>query len=263
LSPVPFDALADEARAGVADLLDIQLSPLGLHAIDALSPKPGDAILDVGCGAGQSVLQLADRVGAQGRITGVDIAPEVLKVARHRALGRSNTTFVQCDAARLALPEGSFDAVFSRFGVMGFEDPVTAFANVRRMMRPAGCLAFVCWRRLEENELDLLPLQAASLAARCDPAPFSLSDDRIIRATLKDAGFRKIKIVGHDELVSSGDLETMMAVLLRVGPLGKIIRDQQDMRPTAESRLRVALLRRGDPRAVALNAAIWVVTARS
>ena len=135
--------LADKARAEVADLLDLQLSPLGLRAIEAVSPRIGDTVLDVGCGAGQSVLQLADRVGTDGRVTGVDIAPLALQVARRRAAGRSNVRFIECDALRLALPDRSFDCVFSRFGVMAFQDPVATFSNFRRMMRPSGRLAFV------------------------------------------------------------------------------------------------------------------------
>ena len=156
--------LADKARADVADLLDLQLSPLGLRAIEALSPRIGDAVLDVGCGAGQSVLQLADRVGPEGRVTGVDIAPLGLEVARRRAAGRSQVDFIECDALELALPDRSIDCVFffcvySRFGVMAFQDPVATFSNFRRMMRPSGRLAFVCWRSLDENELDWLPLR--------------------------------------------------------------------------------------------------------
>jgi SAM-dependent methyltransferase len=254
--------LAGQARAEVADLLDAQLSPLGLRAIEALSPQIGEAVLDVGCGAGQSVLQLADRVGLRGRVTGVDIAPPLLEVARRRAVGRSQVDFIECDALRLALPERSIDCVFSRFGVMAFRDPVAAFSNFRRMMRPRGRLAFVCWRSLDENELDLLPLQAAGLEGWLDPTPFSFADSGYIRTTLQTAGFRQITIQAHDEMVSSGDLDAMIVVLLSVGPLGKIIRENPNMRAAAESRVRAALAERGNQAAVALNAATWVVTAR-
>ncbi len=171
--------------------------------------------------------------------------------------------FIECDARSLALPERSIDCVYSRFGVMAFRDPVAAFANLRRMLRPSGRLAFVCWRALEENELDLLPLRAAGLEEWLDPMPFSFADPATIRTTLQDAGFGRIAIEAHDEMVSSGDLDAMMAVLLRVGPLGKIVRENPNMRAAAESRVRAALAQRGDPAAVALNAATWVVTVRS
>ena len=255
--------LAARAWADVADLLDLQLSPLGLRAIEALSPQVGETVLDVGCGAGQSVLQLADRVGPGGRVTGVDIAPPLLEVARRRAVGRRQVDFIECDALKLALPEHSFDCVFSRFGVMAFPDPVAAFSNFKRMMRAAGRLAFVCWRSLDENELDWLPLRAAGLEGSHDPTPFSFADSVSIRATLEQAGFRQITIEAHDERVSSGDLDASMVVLLSVGSLGKIIRENPNRRAAAETRVRAALADRGDSTAVALNAATWVVTARS
>jgi SAM-dependent methyltransferase len=261
VSSLTMNDLADRARADGADLLDLQLSPLGLRAIEALSPRIGDAVLDVGCGAGQSVLQLADRVGPGGRVTGVDIAPLALEVARRRAAGRSQVDFIECDARRLALPDRSIDCVYSRFGVMAFQDPVATFSNFRRMMRPSGRLAFVCWRSLDENELDFLPLKAAGLEAQLDPAPFSFADSGYIRTTLETAGFRQVTIQAHDEMVSSGDLDAMLVVLLSVGALGRIIRENPNMRPAAESRVRGALATRGNLAAVALNAATWVVTA--
>ncbi|HEY0105334.1 MAG TPA: methyltransferase domain-containing protein [Rhizomicrobium sp.] len=254
--------LAGKAWADVADLLDLQLSPLGLRAIAALSPRPGDAVLDVGCGAGQSVLQLADRVGPQGRVTGVDIAPAPLAVARRRAKGRSQVDFIEGDAQKLALRERSIDCVFSRFGVMALPDRVAAFSNFRRMMKPSARLAFVCWRSLDENELDLLPLRAAGLEARLDPTPFSFADPAVIRTTLRSAGLRQITIRAHDERVSSGNLEAMMAVLLTVGPLGKILRENPGLRAAAEPPVRAALAQRQIQGAVALNAATWVVCAR-
>ena len=74
--------LGDQARAELADLIDLQMSPLGLAAIDALAPAEGQTVLDIGCGAGQTILQLMDRVGPAGRVIGVDLAPRVLAVAR-------------------------------------------------------------------------------------------------------------------------------------------------------------------------------------
>ena len=254
--------LADRARAEIADLADLQLSPLGLRAIEALSPQIGEAVLDVGCGAGQSVLQLADRVGPGGRVTGVDIGRLVLEVARRRAAGRGQVDFIECDALKLALPDCSIDRVFSRFGVMFFQDPVAAFSNFLRMMRPSGRMAFVCWRSLDENELDLFPLRAAGLEGWLDPTPFSFADSGFIRTTLQTAGFRQVTIEAHDDMVSSGDLDAMIAVLLRVGALGRIIRENPGMRAAAETRVRTALAQQGNQAAVALKAATWVVTAR-
>jgi SAM-dependent methyltransferase len=161
-------SLHARAWADVWELIDLQLSPLGLEAIRALSPASGDVVLDVGCGAGQTVLQLAERVGPTGRVIGADVASSLIEIAQRRSGELGQAELIAADAGRLNLADHSLDAVFSRFGVMGFDNPVAAFANFRRMLRPSGRLAFCCWRSLQENALDRLPLEAAGL---------SLSDD--------------------------------------------------------------------------------------
>ena len=93
-----------EAWLEVSELVDLQLSPLGLRAIDALRPEQSDMIIDIGCGAGQTVLQLAERVGPRGQVIGVDIAPLLLERARSRALGLSQTRFIECDASQRTCP---------------------------------------------------------------------------------------------------------------------------------------------------------------
>lgn len=95
---LPGNTLAAQAWADVQELLDLQLSPLGLRAIEALSPALGETIADIGCGAGQTVLQLAQRVGPDGSVIGVDIAPLLLSRAQQRAEGLSQVSFIACDA---------------------------------------------------------------------------------------------------------------------------------------------------------------------
>ena len=223
------------------ELIDLQLSPLGLRAIEALGLGPGDIVVDIGCGAGQTLLQLAERVGAGGQVIGVDVAPLLLETAKQRSQPLSQVRLIQADAQTLDLPSESADAVFSQFGVMSFNDPVAAFANFRRILRPSGALAFTCWRSLEENELDHFPLSAAGFQSTVDESPFSFADPEHIRRTLEAAGFREIIIRAHDEKVSSGDLDAMSWVLLKVGPLGKIVREKPALQATIEPLLRKAL----------------------
>jgi SAM-dependent methyltransferase len=99
---------------------------------------------------------------------------------------------IQADAQSLDLPSGSAHAVFSRFGVMNFNDPVAAFANFRRILRPSGALSFSCWRSLQDNELDYFPLSAVGVQAEVDNSPFSFADPEHIRSTLEAAGFYPI-----------------------------------------------------------------------
>lgn len=153
------------------------------------------------------------------------------------------------------------DALFSRFGVMNFDDPVAAFANFRRILKSSGALAFSCWRSLQENQLDHLPLRAAGFQSAIDGGPFSFADPEHIRRALNAAAFSEIVIQPHDEKVSSGGLDAMTSVLLKVGPLGKIVREKPDLRATVEPLLRKALAGLGDPSKVYLTAAIWIVTA--
>jgi len=259
----PANSLAAEAWAEVRELLDRQLSPLGLRAIEALRPCSGDIIVDLGCGAGQTVLQLADQVGPRGRVVGVDIAPLLLDVARERTRGLGNVSFIEGDALALNLPGESVDAFFSRFGVMAFSDPVAAFSNFHRMLKPTGRLAFVCWRSLEENELDYLPLRAAALEHLLDATPFSFAAPPYLRDVLEHAGFKNVSVVAHDQAVTSGDLDAMTTVLLKVGPLGRIVRENPELRGPAEARVRTALAAKGDIARVALRAATWIVTAQA
>jgi len=259
LSPALLHA---RAWAEAYELIDLQLSPLGLRAIEALGLCSGNIVLDIGCGAGQTLLQLAERVGIEGQVIGVDVAPLLLEIAKRRTEPLSQVRLIQADAQSLDLPSESTDAVFSRFGVMTFNDPVAAFANFRRILRPSGALAFTCWRSLQENELDHLPLSAAGLQSPVDVSPFSFADPERIRSTLEAAGFSEIIIQPHDEKVSSGDLDAMTWVLLKVGPLGKIVRENPALRATAEPLLREALAALGDPSRVQLLASVWIVTAR-
>jgi ubiquinone/menaquinone biosynthesis C-methylase UbiE len=252
---------AAEAWLEVSELLDLQLCPLGQRAIAALRARQSDVIVDIGCGAGQTVLQLAELVGPGGEVIGVDIAPLLLDRARARTSKLKQTRFMECDASQLRLPENSVDCVFSRFGVMRFADPVAAFRNFHGFLKPAGRLAFVCWRSLEENELYIMPLRAAGLEQYVDKTPFSFEKSDLLRRTLTSAGFKNVAIDPYDCAVSSGGLEEMLTVLLKVGAVGKIVRENPGMRASVESKLRVALAPRIIQGQVSLNAAVWIVSA--
>jgi SAM-dependent methyltransferase len=253
--------LGDQARAELADLIDLQMAPLGMAAMDALALAEGQTVLDVGCGAGETILQLIDRVGPAGRVIGVDLAPRVLAVARARTGNLPRVRLLQEDAASLTLPDQSVDAIFSRFGTMFFADPVLAFANMHRMLKQGGRIGFVCWRSLDENELDFFPVEAAGLAVAIDTTPFSFEDASTVSRILRSAGFDLIGIQAFDALVSSGDAEAMLKVATRVGALGKILTETPALLLDAERRVRAALLRREQGGKVGLGAATWIVAA--
>src|SRR5258707_7653038 len=165
ISPLPApsqDELRVAAWAEVREPLELQLAPLGRRSLAAVAPRPGESVLDIGCGGGETALSLARAVAPDGTVVGVDLSAAVLAFARRSAKGCERVRFVQADAQVFPFEPASFDAAFSRFGVMFFADPLAAFINIRRSLRPKARLAFVCWRALEENPLHILPLSAAS-----------------------------------------------------------------------------------------------------
>jgi SAM-dependent methyltransferase len=264
-----WDEHSDRAFAEMQEPLDRQLAPLGHRAQAALAPRPGERILDIGCGTGQTTLELAAAVGASGKVLGFDISPACLAIARKRAAA-PQTEFILGDAQSFAFPPKSFDAAFSRFGVMFFADPVAAFANIRKALKPGGRLVFVCWRDPKEVDLlslpfrvvkDLLPEQPPPVPDA--PGPFGLANAERTRFILKDAGYSDIQITPHDEKAGNGNVEVSLGLALRVGMLGRIVRENPELRDTVIGPVRAALAAHDTPDGVRLSAATWIVTARA
>ncbi|HEY8614791.1 class I SAM-dependent methyltransferase [Phenylobacterium sp.] len=272
MAPSPISAVEHprvRAWLEIRDPLERQLAPLGEAVLGALALRPGERVLDVGCGIGRTPWRLAEAVGPAGRVTGVDLLPAALAVAEADPDLPANVDFLCGDAAVLAFEPGAVDAVFSRFGVMFFEAPERAFDNLRRALRPGGRIGFVCWRGLADNELDSFPLTAASphLPAELTAGTqatgwFSFSDPERIRSVLGQAGLEQIEVRPHDALVGSGDLAGMVAVCSRVGALGAILREHPEFADKAASALEQALRALDGPGGPHLRAATWVVTAR-
>jgi len=267
-----WNSTAGETWASFQERLDRQLEPLGLAGMDMLAPKDGEHILDIGCGCGQTSLALAGRVGRQGAVTGVDISKPMLEVARKRPRPAADLqlAFRQVDAQSGDLGRGTFDAAFSRFGVMFFADPVAAFANIRAALKPGGRLVFVCWRPLDENPWMQAPLLAAlpflppvEPPDPTAPGPFAFADPTRVRAILTKAGFAAVTIDPFDARVGSGDLEATLKLALTVGPLGRALREQPQIAGDVTGAVRDALSRYLTPDGVLMPAAVWIVEARN
>ncbi len=209
----------------------------GELAMDRLDLLPGQRVLDLGCGSGKTTLELASRAGPGGEAVGVDISAEMLARARERAaqLGTGNVAFVHADVQVHDLGEARFDAAYSRFGVMFFADPVAAFANVRRALRPGATLSFVCWQSVFDNEWMLLPGAAVAsvtgalppMPAPGEPGPFSLAEPGRARAVLEAAGFGSVIVAPHaDQVVISADRIPEVALTsVRMGGVREALRD--------------------------------------
>lgn len=252
--------------------IDNQLLSLGRAAQRALAPRPGERILDIGCGAGQSTLDLADSVGPGGQVLGVDVSEPLLAIARRRAAaaGIAGARFVAADAQIHAF-EPDHHGVYSRFGVMFFADPVAAFANLARALGPAGRLAFVCWRRPDENPIMMAPLAAAVAAGLQPPepsppgapGPFAFADGQRVTRILAAAGFTDITLAAHDELIGGNDLDASLELAFHVGPLGRLVRDKPQQRAAVTEAVRAALARYVVAGGVVMMpSATWIASAR-
>jgi SAM-dependent methyltransferase len=257
--------------AELNDLLNRQIAGVGLKAMEALAPQPGERLLDVGCGGGQTTLELARRVGPHGAATGADISRPMLELARRRAAeaGLAQLRFIEADAQTHAFEAGAFDAVFSRFGVMFFADPRAAFANLARALAPGGRLAFACWRSAAENPWMTQPMAAvADLVPAPPPAdptapgPFAFADPARVRGVLEAAGFEQVAAEPLDVRIGGNSLEDSLTVSLRVGPLGARLREAPELAPKVVAAVREGLAAQVVDGAVWMQGAVWIVTAR-
>ena len=252
--------------------LDRQIAPLGAEAMRLLAPQAGEHILDIGCGCGQTSWALAERVGPAGSVLGIDISEPMLAVARGRSPGRAITPprFSRIDAQAGDLGSSVYDAAFSRFGVMFFDDPLTAFTRIRKSLKPKGRLVFVCWRPMLENEWMRVPFDAVRTLlppiAPTDPiapGPFALADLRRLQSLLPDAGFPTVSMVSYDTQIGGGDLQQATELSLKVGPLGAVLREYPGLKSEVASAVADALSKHVSPHGVMLGAAVWIVHARN
>jgi SAM-dependent methyltransferase len=254
--------------------IDEQIAPLGLEAIERAEVQAGESVLDIGCGCGATSLQLAERVGPTGSVTGLDISAPMLARARERAAecGLAQLTFVNGDAQTFAFEAGRHDLIYSRFGVMFFQDPIAAFANLRTALRSGGRIAFACWQEIGRNAWMLVPLMAAAKhvslpapPAAGGPGPFAFADPEHVRTILANAGFADIEVANHEAeltLAGGGDLESVVDFVLQMGPAGQAFREL-DAASQAEARAAVqeALEPYLTPEGVKLASATWIVSA--
>ena len=252
------------------EALDQELRPLGLRAIDALAPLPGEQVVDIGCGCGDTSIELARRVGPSGSVVGVDLSAPMLEAARRRAEAAdlSHARFVQADAQTYPLEIA--DGVFSRFGVMFFADPVAAFVNIRRGLRPGGRLAFVCWRPMANNPWMSIPLDAIIHLLPAPPpppdplapGPFAFADRTRVETILAEAGFDDVVITPHDERIGWSDLEVATRTAMGHSPVAAVQRAHPHLQVQIVDAVRATLASHADAQGVFLPSATWIVVAQ-
>jgi SAM-dependent methyltransferase len=212
--------------------------------------REGDRVLDIGCGFGETALEIGKMVGPTGEVVGIDCTDSFLEIANQErdAAGAGNVRYEVGDAQVCDLPENCFDVAYSRFGVMFFQSAVRALRNANRALKPGGKVCLIVWRTLADNpcwgaakEVALRHLPPpGDGASTCGPGPFSMASEETDRAMLEAAGFPEVDVFKRiDADVCIGrDIEEAIDYQLLVGPSGEIIREagEEGQRRLAEIR---------------------------
>jgi ubiquinone/menaquinone biosynthesis C-methylase UbiE len=252
------------------------LSAYGDEALRLHPPHPGDRVLDIGCGFGDTTQQLAKLAGPSGSATGVDASPRFIEAAIQEAAeaGAENVAFAVADVER-GVPGEGYDLAFSRFGTMFFANPVAALRHVRRALVPGGRLVMVVWRAKVENEW---LYRAQTITERfvtkpeeyeeptCGPGPFSMANADTTSEILRSAGFEDIALRRCDLPITIGaDPAEAAELAMSLGPAGEILRLAGDRAAHLHEPI-AAALREGvadwtGPDGVIAPASTWIVTA--
>jgi SAM-dependent methyltransferase len=254
------------------DVLDRILAPVGALLVREAFPGSGAHVLDVGCGAGATTIDMVRSLEPMGSCLGVDISGPLVAAARARAAAEwpEGVEFIQADAQVHPFKPGSFDAVISRFGVMFFDDPEAAFANIRRAARHGATLTALVWRGPADNPF--LTLAARTAAPLLPPLPvpgpdepgqFAFADPERVRRILAASGWSDIDIVPADVPCSVAEAD-LSAYVTRLGPVGQALRDaDESTRTRIADLLHAAYAPHVRDGAADFTAACWLVRARA
>ena len=218
------------------EVLDTLFAGVLEHLLERADLLPGQSVLDIGCGTGASVLAACERVGPEGAVEGLDISRRMLERAGQRAeaAGHAQARLINADAQVHTFEPQTFDRVVSRFGVMFFEDTVSAFANIARAVKPSGRMTFASWGAMQDNPWFSVPRAAAierlGTVAPADPnapGPMAFQDtERVLglfaKAGLRDANFEVVNV----PLRPPGIVEEVAEIASSVGPASRILREK-------------------------------------
>ncbi|MEA2475590.1 MAG: hypothetical protein QOE06_3505 [Thermoleophilaceae bacterium] len=236
-------------------LLTEGLGAHGEEGIRLAQPQPGERVLDIGCGFGDTAQRIAGLVGPEGSVLGVDAAERFIEASKEDAAanGVANVAFEVCDVEAGGFEE-RFDLAFSRMGTMFFANPVAAMRNVRRALEPGGRLCMVVWRRKLDNDW----MHSAELVVkrfldepeetdepRCGPGPFSMADADTVSAQLFAAGFEDVSLTRSDlDILMGLDMDEAVELVMALGPAGELLRmageDADGIRPKLAALIRDA-----------------------
>lgn len=250
------------------------------HGEQALTHQrylPGESVLDIGCGFGDTTRAIAALVGPSGRAVGVDCAEKFIALAESESAGAGNASFFVADVQSQDL-RGPYDHAFARFGTMFFNLPGAALRNIRNALKPGGDFCMVVWRKREDNPWvhdaetlvkEIVPVVAheETSEVHCGPGPFSMAGPDMVSALMKAAGFKRISFERFDTDICIGaDLDEAIDFAMALGPAGEIIRlagaEGERLKPTVIAALKAALKQHQRPDgSVWAGSSSWAVRA--
>ena len=258
---------------------DTAMKPFSDAALIRAAVSPGERVIDIGCGCGATSLQLAELVGPNGKVLGVDVSKPMLNRAKERGAGNPVLSFAEADATTHPFERGAADLLFSRHGVMFFPEPERAFTNLRSALKPAngnqgGRVAFSCFRTPKENALvttilntvvEFVPPQPKMTPG--DPGPFAFADPERVKRILDAAGFTSVALEPVDvqsDISNGKGMEEALLNAMEIGPASRALRGvSPETRAKAEAALRAAFTPLQKDGKVLLGAGLWIVTARN
>jgi len=259
---------------------NIMLGGLSYHSaipLAKLELPAGARAVDVGCGWGDTAIELARKVGPTGKVLGLDCCDAFMDKGRRDAAaeGLANIRFVEADVQTYRF-EREFDFGFSRFGMMFFANPVAAMRNVRSALKPGATLMFITWRTLDDNPWLGMPKRVVSRflpppgedAQTCGPGPFSMANSEVVSAQLGAAGFSDVSFERVDGPVMIGrDVEQAVAFQLALGPAGEMVREAGALAEARQDEigaaLREELARHAQADGVWMDSSSWTIRARN
>jgi SAM-dependent methyltransferase len=262
--------------AEMHEAIDRLFADLTQMALDFAAPQPGERVIDIGCGSGTTVLELAERVGSTGYVLGADISEQSVEKARERitAADMRQAEVSLCDVSTHTFATETFDLAFSRFGVMFFTDPTATFINLRRGMKPGGRLRFAVFRTPQENLWGTAPVTAVrhllppiKPPGPDDPGQFSWADQARVTRILEGAGYEDVVFTRHDpamRLAGPGGAADAANFAMKVGPIARAMSSASPPEPDAVRAGLEAFFRGHDgPEGIVLPGALWFVSARA
>lgn len=264
-----WDGIGGDRWVSNINRLDEMLAPATNILINEILKHPFENTLELGCGAGDLAVAISIHSNILN-IDAVDISYNILSLAKERSRDNPKINFIHCDAETYSFKTDFYDLVYSRFGVMFFNNPNRAFINIKKSIRNQGTFIFLSWDKLENNPWMDLPSKAAFKVLPRPPKPqgnppgaFSLGNRRVICDILSGSGFKDITSTKHMIKINLGNLDHAVNFATQLGPAATPFAEAVNAKKKAAKKaIKNELVKFEHDFNIILQGSIWMTTAR-